>query len=341
MRSSIPLLLLLLLPASARAQRFSEVARDAEDLSAAPSTLVGPFVRECDEGPRHVRRQCSHDTRLAVRELRRKRYLWSVPAAGHLEVGPYEHVTEGFRIRVPGFALVDGPALVATQALEGGELPKHTLAESFRMVEPANADQWHARNAIGRLRMRLVVGFGEIFEDAGRSGVILEVHAVQVYNGSSGEVLLDSAAPREEIPPAPPELTERVVLWDRSQLLETLWHAPDGTPILLSVRADPIAGHPEALRPVLLRQTGIEQRELVRFTADRPDASVAVSPHGPGVLVVFTKSRPGPDQPGHGEVHLFHWRPAAGDFVEAARWEGSNSETPPPWVLDPAAPLRP
>ncbi|HJK91851.1 MAG TPA: hypothetical protein RMH85_05490 [Polyangiaceae bacterium LLY-WYZ-15_(1-7)] len=343
-RASGPALLAALLVAGAAgpagAQRsFRDVAADAREVTDEEArSFAAPLFARCDEGDRSERRRCERTRRREARELRRTRWLLSVPATGHVESGPYEAVREGFLVRVPDLIFESGEGLLTTRAPEGGAIAQHVLAQRFFVVPPERAERWFSRNAVGRLRLRVVFRFGRAWESGERRGVVIEPEAIQVYNSSTGNVLVDSLREVEAPPSGPTMLDQRVLLWDAGTLHEARWRAPDGTPLLFSVRVE--RGAEGVQRPVLLEARGVDVREVARFEAPCCGASLALMPrNADGVLVVFTERRPSDGDPGRGVVRLYEWR---GERLEqVAHWAGSNDQNPPAWIVDPSAPVPP
>ncbi|MBX3247529.1 MAG: hypothetical protein KF901_10165 [Myxococcales bacterium] len=335
MRAWTSTLFVLLLGAAspAMAQRtFSAVAERASEVPGDWRRFIAPLFQACEGANR---RTCEATRRRDQRTLRTGSWLMSIPAAEHVEIGPYEAVREGFLVRVPDLVLRTPDGWLTTATPRDGVLPVGVLAERFFVVPPDRAERFFGRNDPARLRLRMVFRVGREWAVGSRRGVTIEVSAVQVYNESTGNVLVDSLAD----PPAPPggaeRLDGRIQVWDRSQLREARWRAPDGTPVLFSVRVDPAEG--DAQTPVLLETRGVVSREVGRFRAPCCEATLALIPRGDDVMVVFTERRPSAEHPGRGRVELFQWRNGA--FVRRTAWEGSNAESPPAWITDPDAPL--
>lgn len=315
----------------ASAQRFRDVAADAQDLPGDVSEFGAAYFASCDSpGCRRVQRR-------DIRALQRQKWLVSVPATGHVELGPYETVREGFLVRVPTVVLSMSGGRMSTHApMADGSFPREVLGENFLAVPPRHAERWLARNAPERLRLRMVVELESRFEPHGEPSDVVRIrsHGIQVYNASTGDVLLDSLAATPDVLPGPPDLDERALLWDRSTMREARWRTAQGRPLLFSVRVEP--GEGDALRPILLVRREIEDERVVAFDALCCSASLAVAPRAPNeVLVVFTERRPGDGHPGRGRVALYRWTGDA--FSRVANWAGNNDETPPAWVTDPTA----
>lgn len=315
------------LPAAAQS-RFRAASADAMEIPGELGTFGGALFESCETGGAACRRTRRADQRL----LRRRSWLMSVPALGHVELGPYESVREGFLVRVPSFQVALDGGVAASHRSTGGRTPREVLGEQFVPVPPEHAERWLARNAQSRMRLRLVVRFGATWQDGERAGVDLQIRGIQVYNESTGDVLLDSLDASEASMPGPPDLDERALLWDRHTTREARWRNAEGIPLLFSVRVE--AGHGDAQRPVLLFRSAIADVPIATYPAPCCTASLALSPRGPGeILVIFTERRPEPNAPGRGRVELWRWTGTA--FVQRARWEGANDDTPPAWVRDP------
>ncbi|MCA9614052.1 MAG: hypothetical protein H6722_22645 [Sandaracinus sp.] len=333
MRYALLLLLAFAIPSSpAEAQRsFAQVADRASEIPGDWQRFVAPLFERC-EG--REARACEARRRRDERTLRTGTWLISVPAAGLVEVGPYEFVREGFVVRVPDLVLRTPNGWLTTAAPEDGVLPVNVLAERFFVVPPDRAERFFGRNDPSRLRLRAVIRMGRAWTAGAQRGVTISVDAIQVYNESTGDVLVDSLSDTAAPPGGAERLAGRMQVWDNTQLREARWRAPDGTPVLFSMRVE--RGEGETKIPVLLETRGVVANEVVRFMAPCCDASLALIPRGEaGVLVIFTERRPSADNPGRGHVLLLEWR--QGRFVERARWEGSNAEAPPSWVTDPNA----
>lgn len=317
-------LLICLLSAPAAAQPFTQVARNAteiEDLSQFGAELFA---------------DCSNAAcRREARRVRRTTWLASLPAQGNVELGPYEVVREGFMVRVPDLLIEANGGMLTTIPPENGALARHVLADRFFVSPPDRAARWFRRNSIERLRLRVVFRVGRNWETETRKGARIRALGIQIYNSSTGNVLVDTI----QNPPAPPggpiDLVERVMLWERAGLREARWRSPDGTPLLFSVRVDRGEG---VRQPVLVETRGVTRRDVARFETPHETSTLAVLPRKTGqVLVIFTLRRPSDGDPGHGEVHVYEWREGA--LHRAAQWRGSNEDDPPTWVRDPSAPL--
>jgi len=336
MRRLGPILVLLLAASGVEAQSFRDAAEEASEIPGELRRFGAPLFDECDQGSSRDRSRCQRSRRRDVRSLRAGRWLVSEVATGHVEVGPYETVREGFAVRIPDLELQANGGLLTTRVpTERGRYDRQVIAERFFVVAPDRAERWFSRNALDRLRIRLVLSFGEAWERGDQKGVLIEVHAIQVYNASTGSVLMDSTDQRA-VPPGPPDLDRRVLLWDRSTVREARWRAPSGEAVLFSVE---VTRDEDGTQTAVLHESrGITRREVGRFSAPCCDASLAMIPRAQtGVMVVFTESRPGEGRTGAGQVHLFEWR---GDALEtAATWSGTNEQTPPVWVRDETAPI--
>ena len=317
-------LLALAFAVPASAQPFTEVARNAteiEDLSQFGAQLFGCSDAAC---------------RREARRMRRTTWLASLPAQGNVELGPYEVVREGFMVRVPDLIIEAQGGMLTTIPPEDGAIARHVLADRFFVSPPDEAGRWFRRNSIERLRLRVVFRIGSDWETETRKGVTIRALGIQIYNSSTGNVLVDTI----RNPPAPPggpiDLYERVMLWEGTQLKEARWRSPDGTPLLFSVRVDRRPGG--VRQPVLVETRGVTRRDVARFETNHDNSTLAVMPRRVGeVLVIFTLRRPSEGDPGHGEVHVYQWRD--GSLHRAAQWRGSNADDPPAWVRDPTAPL--
>lgn len=333
-----PLLALLALaffaPAPVSAQRFNDVADDASEVRGELRRFAAAFFRSCDQSNGEQRRRCERHRRRDQRALRATSWLLSIPAQGHVEAGPYEHVREGLLMRVPDLILpVDG-GLLTTRAPEDGAIARYSIGERFYRIPPDRAQRWFNRNSVSRMQLRVVFRFAEEWETRTRRGVVIRPLAVQVFNNSTGDVMIDSTVDPEIPAGGPALLHERVMVWDRSALREARWRAPDGTPLLFSVRVEH-AGE-DAQTPILLLNRTVQPAELRRFRAPCCTSSLALIPRGErGVLVVFTERRPSEGDPGHGEVHLYEW--TDGDLRHRAQWAGANGDNPPAWITDPSA----
>jgi len=322
--------------ADAHAQRtFAQVADHASEIPGDWQRFVAPLFERCEGADA---RSCEARRRRDERTLRTGSWLISIPARELVEVGPYESVREGFVVRVPDLVLRTPSGWLTTAAPVDGALPVGILAERFFVVPPDRAERFFGRNDPARLRLRAVIRFGRAWTAGEQRGVVISVDAVQVFNESTGDVLLDSLSDAPSPPGGAERLASRLQIWDATQLREARWRAPDGTPVLFSVRVE--RGEGETKIPILLETRGVIANEVTRFTAPCCDASLALIPRNEaGVLVVFTERRPTSDTPGRGYVLLLEWQ--NGRFAQRARWEGSNAETPPAWVTDPSAPMPP
>jgi hypothetical protein len=330
-----------LAPAKASAEPFSTLAREAHEVTRELGALAAPLLASCDALVGRSRELCDANLGRARAEVEGRMLLSSVPAEGLVEIGPYDPGAGGFRVRVPGFQLIGAQGVVSTRPRSGGVLPAHQLAESFVAIAPAEAAAFVARNAPERLRLRLVFRFGRTWQDEGaprpeeQRGILVELRAVQVYNESSGEVLLDSTEHRT-LPPAPSTLEARRLLYGHGRAREVLWRTPDGAQVLFHVRVD--RSEQGAIAPAVLCTRGADTRELVRFDDLDSEASVDLLPHGElGALLVITESRTRRGHVGRGQVLLLRWDAAAARIDVRARWRGANDETPPAWVRDPNA----
>jgi hypothetical protein len=318
--------------AHAQQRTFAQVAERASEIPGDWQRFVAPLFERCAGAGS---RQCEARRRRDERTLRTGSWLISVPASELVEVGPYESVREGFVVRVPDLVLRTPNGWLTTATPVDGALPVGILAERFFVVPPERAERFFGRNHRSRLRLRAVIRFERAWSAGEQRGVVIAVDAVQVYNESTGDVLLDSLADAPSPPGGAERLAGRMQLWDNTQLREARWRTPDGTPVLFSVRVE--RGEGDAKVPVLLETRGVVANEVTRFTAPCCDASLALMPRGDaGVLVIFTERRPSADAPGRGRVLLLEWENDA--FVVRAQWEGNNDEAPPAWVTDPSAP---
>ena len=322
--------------ATASAQRFNDVAREASEVPGEIGRFAAPFFRTCD-GSGAERQTCERHRRRDIRALKAGRWLLSVPAAGHVEAGPYEHVREGLLMRVADLILPAEGGLLTTRAPQNGVLARYAIGERFYRIPPDRAQRWFNRNSVQRMQLRVVFRFGAEWTEGDQRGVVITPMAVQVFNNSTGNVMIDSVADPEVPAGGPALLHERVMVWDRSALREARWRAPDGTPLLFSVRVEHAEG--DGRRPILLLNRTVQPAELRRFEAPCCTSSLALIPRGEnGVLVVFTERRPAEGDAGHGEVHLYEWR--NGNLVHVTEWAGSNNNHPPAWIVDPNAPVN-
>lgn len=329
--------LCLAIAAPAAAQTFNEVAEDASEVPGDLRYFGRALWERCDEGSAAERRRCERRRRSDARALRATLWLASLPAEGNLEIGPYETIREGFLVRVPHLVLQANGGVLSTRPPTSDPADPGVLAERFFVVPPERAERWFRRNAIDRVRLRLVFRVGRDWSEGQRRGALIELVGVQAYNASTGNVLVDSLSAEEPTGGGPVDLTDRVTLWEPTQLQEARWRVPDGTVVLFSVRVD--RTQDGVRHPVLVETRGVERRDLARFeAAAEQDASLALARLGPDrILAIFTDRRPSGETPGHGFVHLYLWRD--GHFTRAAQWEGSNDQPLPGWVTDPRAPL--
>jgi hypothetical protein len=341
-------MLLLATPSTAAAEPFSTLAQDAHEVSGDLGALAAPLLTSCDALVGRSHELCETSLGRARAEVEGRTLLVSMPVTGFVELGPYEPSGGGFRVRLPGFQIVLPQGVVSSRARRGGVLPEQTLAEAFVRVAPSDAAAFVARNAPERLRLRMVFRFGRRFHDRSaprpeeRHGLLVEMRAAQVYNESSGEVLLDSTAPAA-VPPAPALLDARRLLFGHGRGQEVLWLAQGGDPVLFHVRAQPLSDvvePPGAVTAIIFGTRRADTEEIVRFDALDPEASVDLLPHGDrGVLVVITEERTRPGHVGRGQVLLLRWDASQARPEIRARWRGANDETPPAWVRDPRAEL--
>lgn len=318
----------------AAAQRFSDVSSAAVELDEDLVLWAAPLVADCRQGSPAARRRC--------RQLRRGSFLVSLPAERHVRIGPYESLHEGFRLDVPAFVGGGAPhAYVSSVASRSGTFASGMLAESFQTVEPTRAQRWLARNALDRLRLRLILRPGSAWNDrlAGRRGVQVEVLGVQVFNESTGNVLLDSVAGTEELPTPPVELEGRVRLWDQTASQEAVWTAPDGRRVLLSIIVDAVPGQPNQQSPKLTATVGAAYRDVTSSIVHCCESNVSVAPRGANELLVITSDLADGSESARGTVTLVRWNERSGAFDTIHRWQGANAETPPSWVVDAAAPV--
>ncbi|MEM9067532.1 MAG: hypothetical protein AAGE52_03470 [Myxococcota bacterium] len=315
---------------TASAQNFREAAARAEEISDL-TTFARPLFIDC----RGQAASCERRRRGQLRQLRRRTWLASLPAVGNVEIGPYETVREGFLVRVPDLMFEAGGGLLTTQAPQEGAVSRYVVSERFFVVPPERAERWFRRNSVERMRLRVVFRVGRPWTSGDKRGAVIRASGIQIYNASTGNVLIDTIANPPPPPGGPVDLYERVTLWDPSQVQEARWRSPDGTPLLLSVRIDPS----EAGRvPVLVETRGVTRRDVAQFPSPRANSSLAVIPRGAdGILVVFTLERPGEGGAGQGVVKLYRWQ--EGTLREAAAWSGSNDDSPPAWIVDEDAPL--
>ncbi len=327
-------------PSIAQAQRgFSALADEATEVQGSVLELAEPLFEDCGALPRNQRRACRTRVRNATRSLNSTNYLWTTAAGDHLRFDPYEPMGGGFRGYLRGFQEREGDHLIATRATEGGSLPEHTVAEGFSRVPAQAARPWVIQNTPERLLLRVIFHFGEPFTDGELHGVTLNIIAVQVFNDSTGGVLIDTT--REEGPPqAPFPLDRRLRLWDSNGHAEAIWAAPDGRRFLFHVENQPLLTPPNSSAPVLHAWNGPARQSVVQFVAPCCNANVSVAPRDvETVMVIITERTPQGSTPGQGQVLLIRFVAARGAFEVVARWRGSNTETPPAWVTDPNAPL--
>ncbi len=296
--------------------------------------LASPLLIRCRAGET----PCASESATKVRE---KTWLLTIPAGRYVRVGPYESLEEGFRVSLPGLAFRrgrQGLKIVSIAPMVQGRLPPLPLVAQFHRVEPSRARAWRARNNPSRLRARMVFTFGDVWSDEPRRGITIHIKAVQVYNTSTGDVLLDSTRAPTAMPDPPPRLSERLRLWEPSMMREALWATTDGREMLLSVQTNALHNEPGLLVPTLCVTEGARRKELIRFRAGDRSASLAVAPHGANrLLVIFTSRRPRPGRVGNGVVTLLQWIKSQNQLFIVARWEGTNRDTPPEWVRDPNA----
>ncbi len=339
----------------AHAQTFSELSASAREVSREIDALAAPLFASCDALVGRSRELCATNLERASAEIDGATLLVSMPASERVVIGPYEPRGGGFRVAIPGFQVVrsTGGVVVVrpadraggSRARRRGAAPPRMLAEAFVRVSAADAREWAERNAIERLRLRLVLRFGEPYDTpspraAERRAVAAEVLATQVYNESAGNVLVDSTEPPAELPEAPKLLDRRASLWTVRRQREVLWRTPDGDALLFHVRAEPAPAPARGVVPIILATRRADPEELTRFTAVAPEAAVDLVPHGRGgVLVVVTEQRSRRRAPGRGQVIYLRWNAARSRVEVVARWRGSNEEAPPAWVRDPDAPL--
>lgn len=309
------------LSAPASAQSFREIAENAEEAGEL-SRFGGALFEDCDDD------LCRGRAEREASALRAGRWLVSVPAAGNVEVGPYERVRQGFLVRIPSLRLhADGGRLVSGD-LSG---PRETHAERFFAVPPERSAAWFAQNAISRLRVRAVIRIGESYQVDGRDVARIEVEAVELFNNGTGAWLVDSARPTALPEGGPVNLDVHVRLWDANAQGEARWHAPNGEALIFSVRRDG--------RVVTLVETrGVTTRDVHSFeNIQLREAGLALRPRGENeVLVIFTRRRPGRNHPGSGSVILLRWH--AQSLVPVLVWNGDNGQPMPAWVLDADAP---
>ena len=258
----------------------------------------------------------------------------SLPATGRLAVEPHETAGEGFVVRVDALSSPAGD--IATSHLRGEPLAGRPLAEGFIGVSTQRAERWLARNAVDRLRIRYLFRVIRAGEGTEAEPIALDAQALQVYNASTGDVLLDTQRATARARPGAAALDERVLLWSPSTFREARWRRSGQPTLLFSTRTQSDGGQREI---VLLVRESLADRELARYRAPGHDASLAMLPRGADeVIVVFTASRPGDTDPGSGSVEVWS-ADNTGRLVRRAAWSGSNDQQPPPWVRDPTAPL--
>jgi hypothetical protein len=329
-----------LVAASAQAQpRFNDFAAEATEVTGPLLDLAAPLLEDCQALSGAARRACLLRVRNARRDLNESTYLYALPAAEHLRFDPYEPMGGGFRVYLRGFQQGDEGRLVATRATRAGELPDHTVAEGFSVVPASAASAWVTQNAAERLVLRIVFRFGDTFRDGERRGVTLNIVAAQVYNDSTGGVVLDTT--RTPGPPqAPHALDRRVRLWDSNGHAEAIWQAPDGRRFVFHVENQPLLTPPNSSAPLLSAWSGARRQGVMHFIAPCCSANVSVAPRDADTLmVIITERAPAGRVPGQGQVSVIRFVAARGTFRVVARWRGSNTERPPAWVLDPSAPL--
>lgn len=318
---------------------FNQFADEATEVTGSLLSLAEPLFEDCQALTGVHRRACSLRVRNAARDLNRTTYLHTLPAGDHLRFDPYEPMGGGFRVYLRGFEQRDGQRVVSTRATEGGVLPVHTIAQGFSVVPARAARPWVIQNAPERLVLRVIFRFGETFADGELRGVVLNLVAAQVFNDSTGNVLLDTT--RTPGPPQEPHaLDRRVRLWDANGHAEALWQAPDGRRYVFHVENQPLLTPPNSSAPMLHAWHGPERQSVVHFVAPCCTANISVAPRdAETVMVIITERAAEGAVPGQGQVLVIRFIQARGVFRVVARWRGSNTERPPAWVTDPTAPL--
>jgi hypothetical protein len=179
------------------------------------------------------------------------------------------------------------------------------------------------------LVLRVIFRFGETFTDGELRGVVLNLVAAQVFNDSTGNVLLDTT--RTPGPPQEPHaLDRRVRLWDRNGHAEALWQAPDGRRYVFHVENQPLLTPPNSSAPMLHAWHGPERQSVVHFVAPCCTANISVAPRDAETLMVIITERAAEGAvPGQGQVLVIRFIQARGVFRVVARWRGSNTERPP------------
>ena len=325
------LLLVFLSASSVSAQTgFRELAENAREFSAETQELTRHLFEPCVQQTRPQRRNCQRRQRAVEREMRASTWLISMPALGRVEIGPYEVVREGFLIRVPSLSFaVDGGTFTTYRPENRGEETR-VLAQQFNLISPNRMERWFRRNRIDRLRLRIVFHVEQSWRHENRQGYQIRPLGIQVYNESTGNVLLDSSRTSSPPPGGPIDLTARITLWDTHQLREARWATPNHEVILFSVRVDPQENGNRTL--VLVETRGITTRDLARFDTGRQETSLAVLPrNSESILVVFTEQRPNLGTSGRGIVHLYEWH--ENSLSRTQQWQGTNEQTPPAWVV--------
>lgn len=342
---SLLLVAAVLLSGAVRVQRaqaqstFNPYADEATEVTGSLLELAAPLFEDCQALSGAARRSCVTRVRNAGRDLNRTTYLYTLPAGDHLRFDPYEPMGGGFRVYLRGFEQRDGQRVIATRATDGGVLPVHTIAQGFSVVPARAARPWVIQNAPERLVLRIVFRFGETFVDGELRGVVLNLVAAQVFNDSTGNVLLDTT--RTPGPPQEPHtLDRRVRLWDRNGHAEALWQAPDGRRYVFHVENQPLLTPPNSSAPMLHAWHGPERQSVVHFVAPCCTANISVAPRdAETIMVIITERAPEGPVAGQGQVLIIRFDQARGVFRVVARWRGSNTERPPAWVTDPTAPL--
>lgn len=319
----------MFVPSIVGAQSFRDLSRRAEELEDSRTFGAALFFDCATLEPVQQQRRCFGRNRGAQSRLRRNTWLISLPAEGRLSVGPYEEDRGGLSLRVPQQRIqANGGALSTATPQTTGGLGGALLAEQFFALPADRVERWRAQNALERLRLRMVFRVGPAWPNRPSDGATIEVVAIQVYNTGSGSVLIDSTRPPRNTEGAPAALAQRVEVWSRERQSSAFWHAPEFVPVILEARSED--------GDIVLSAQSEATQEFARFPIpDAEDTNLALLPHGQnGVLAVLTSSRPGANAVGHGEVRLYRW--SEGQLREAARWEGSNQEAPPRWVVDPS-----
>ncbi|MBC7171843.1 MAG: hypothetical protein H5U40_05430, partial [Polyangiaceae bacterium] len=264
---------------SAGAQTFAELAAGAREVDHELGSLAAPLLTSCEALVGRSRELCDANRGRAAAELGGEPLLVSMPAGDRVEVGPYEPRQGGFRVTVPAFEVSGRDGVVAVRRADARARradPRarraSPLAEAFVRVPAEEAPAWAARNSTERLRLRLVFRFGDARVDRSRTGpaaprvVEAGVIAAQLFNASTGNVLLDSTSATGALPRAPEPLDRRRALFSAQLEREVLFRAPNGRSALFHVRIERAEGA-VGITPIVLLTHGAETVELVRFVA--------------------------------------------------------------------------